>query len=164
MEWINDIRFNQYIEFRAEDRWDVIYAQCLAESMYRDKSATAKQLSIWKQQNIRMAIQEGFAYQPVKDAMTTGCGYCFRYRFKRKDRNRTADIQTCETCPLKKKYSKPCYDIKEYIEIKQLEHKKAVIERGKDYRAKETINVIKEFSKLHKQWCMKLGLWQQDWI
>lgn len=146
MKWVESIRWGGELGIVAYRETGKIYSDPLARDLYEKKKATARQLSIWKQQNIRMAIRNGYNHTLIGGALCRACGYCFRYR------------HGCTTCPLYKKTGKPCYELKEFKRVIRVRYRIEIVETYG-----ENIDPIKHIKKNHKEWCIRVGLWKDDW-
>jgi len=78
---------------------------------YLKPSHGDRQLALWKQENIRIALQDSqFSLSDIRDAVTERCSYCFKY-----------DMY-CEICP--KFTTKSCCILPSYSRMKNAKTKK----------------------------------------
>lgn len=132
MTWNNNIR-----DINNFDTCKRIYYVEKAQAVFTGKNY--RSLSLRKQENIRMAIQEERNINDIVSVMSEYCGYCFRY---------CSGDNLCEEypiCPLFKLNGTHCYEL-DSIES---------IHGNLDYNT---------LGKLHKTWCKKLNLWQEHWV
>lgn len=158
MRWIESIRWGGEYDIIALNEPEMVYSESLANDLYKKKKSTAKQLSMWKQQNIRMALKEGYNHTLISSSLVKSCGYCFRYRNGWGDQYHSVSEHDCKTCPLYKKTGRPCYELVEFGRIIRLKYR---IEISETYR--EHIDPIEYIKKNHKKWCIRIGLWKDDW-
>ncbi|RLE37441.1 hypothetical protein DRJ17_06585 [Candidatus Woesearchaeota archaeon] len=106
-----------------------------AEKLYKKNPKEYRQLSLWKQENIRIAfLDKDISVYFIARVLGHHCGYCFKYQLG----------TSCKDCPLQ------CLN-KTWNEMRW----------KRIWMTKR--NKKKEFAKLHKKWCKEIGLWQDDW-
>ena len=111
-----------------------IYCEFKAKRLYKIKKHSAHQLSVMKQENIRIAISNKTDVTTLMHALCKNCGYCFK----------TSPNNACSSCVLFHRIGKACYD------SVHMPH------------STQDLN-LKAFSAKHKAWCKQLGLWQKGW-
>lgn len=117
----------------AKSGYKKIYNLDKARRLFKEGKFTYRQLSLMKQENIRVMGKGNATLRDLKLALEKKCGYCFRY-----------DCWDKYTCPLYKKNNVCC------AELPFAEHM---------VRA----STKKEFLMFHKLWCQELGLWKKSW-
>lgn len=123
------MKLNKQITSESEK----IYDEIVARKLYLSKEYGHRQLSLMKQENIRIAIKKGISLSDLYDSSAEFCGYCFKYLDEGK-------IIRCRKCPFYKD-GMNCYN----------------------YSNLEKVTTIKKFADLHKRWCKKLKLWNNNW-
>lgn len=116
-----------------------IYYTYAAESLYKDKKYTYKQLSIMKQENIQEAIQnKNYTKNDILDVINSKCGYCFGFY-------NHMNVPRCKECPLmdKSTLKMDCMN-KEYIIFRNILLKEGRFQRKKALEA-------------HKAWLRSLN-------
>ena len=128
MKWNDEIR-----EIGTDDG---VYSRKLAEQLFIDNKYTAHELSLMKQENIRMYFKEGIEEDKIniKLDLRKRCGYCFEARTVIAGGGRH-----CDFCPIQH-----CMD---NIELDAMMSAKS----------------FEEIADAHKAWCIELGLWKGDW-
>lgn len=112
-----------------------IYHTGLAQSLFDDGIYTARELSLMKQENIRMALIDGsFCYDDIP--YNSSCGYCFEVN--------QIDIDGCKPCRLVTGRFSDCCESEMYW----------AMARSKN---------LKDFAHYHKNWCIEMGIWKGDW-
>ncbi len=112
------------------------YAARFAHQLYLENKYTHRQLSIMKQENLRVAAYgKKFSINSIQAGIRGNCGYCFKF-----------DCTTGITCPLAKKGHNKCH-----------------CATNDFYAARDDVKSKKEFLKHHKAWCKAIGLWQRGW-
>ena len=109
----------------------IIYDAYKAKRLFKKGKHTPRQLSIMKQENIRIALKtKRFTTWDIWWVLNTLCGYCFVY---------LNPYGSCVNCPLHKKNKKKCVHLPEHSKMNWA-------------RTKE------EFLEAHIAWCRRLGL------
>lgn len=138
MKWNRMVKKNS----GACDTHKEIYDVDMAMEVWKEDHLEigARELSMWKQENIRMAIKEGAPLISIKSAFSEICGYCI------------ALGKACEKCPLgrrgefvTKENKGDCFDdpfFKQALEAQKVEI----------------------FAINHAEWCQHYGLWKEHWV
>jgi len=107
-----------------------------AKTLYDIKKYTCRQLSMMKQENIRVAIKKNMIpLNELKDFSQKKCGYCFEYFIR---------CGFCYTCPISKKIGRDCVS-------------------NPYYRKMESSGRKTTFARYHEAWCRELGIWNEKW-
>lgn len=134
MKWHNEIRG---AICGGSDR---IYDSAEAEELFDSKAYNRRELSLMKQENIRMALANGLPLKLIKGAMQTPCGYCFSNNLV------VVKDEDCEGCKLFKDMNgAPCDILASWNRMLKAE-------------------TISDFADNHKEWCKVLGIWSKRWM
>ena len=124
-------------DFPFYDPWD-------AEDLYYDKKATWQELTIWPQENIRLAAILKINPFLIEPALKNPKGLCFKFRGK----NNPDYWEECKNCPAAQNLKKPC-------------HADELMEQMLDAETPE------ELAKYHGLWSKKINLpnllWKSEW-
>ena len=125
------MKMHDEIRNKEANDFTMIYDAHKARRLFEEGKHTPRQLSIMKQENIRIALKtRGFTIGDIRDALDETCGYCFAY-FNL--------FGSCVNCPLYKRVKEDCIELPEWKSM---------------HRAKTK----EEFLKAHIAWCRRLGL------
>ena len=124
-------------DFPFYDHWD-------AEDLYSDKKTTWQEITLWQQENIRLAALLKIAPFFIEPALKSPKGLCFEFRG-----DRDPDYwKECKNCPAAQNLKKPCHT--EELNKKMLDSETS-----------------EELAKYHGQWCKKINLpnvmWKSEW-
>lgn len=120
------------------------YDSWAAEDLYYEKKATWQEITLWQQENIRLALLLKMDPFFIDPAHKSPKGMCFKFRGK----NNPDYWEECKNCPAAQNLKKACH--RDELRIQMLD-----------------AETPEEIAKYHELWSKKINLpnimWKDEW-